>query len=104
MQIVHCSKKECTHYCGRFSSIKRAKGSPIDLSVLSNPEPLSLESDRSNNIKRYAKYLFKLCKTNKYIIPILLSIPDDAVLGCFCFPKECHCNVIIDARNYYKNK
>lgn len=57
IHYVHCCREECTHYCGRKSSIHKALGRPIDLSILANPEPLKCESDRDENLKRYTLYL-----------------------------------------------
>ena len=82
----------------------KARGIPIDLSILSNPEPLAHESDREANVRRYTKYLADYCKRNPVIVSILKEIPDDAVLGCFCAPRTCHCQVIIAARTYYINE
>lgn len=104
IRYVHCCREECTHFCGRKTSLHKARGNPIDLSILSNPEPLKDESDREPNVRRYAAHLLDLCKRNPFIREILLEIPDDAVLGCFCHPRTCHCQVIIDARNYYKHE
>jgi len=103
MTYVNCYKEDCTHYCGRKTSRHKAKGDPIDLSILHNPEPLKDESDRANGIQRYAKHLLNLCKRNPHVIEILKAIPDDAKLGCFCHPKDCHCRIIIEAAEHYKS-
>lgn len=103
MTYVNCYKEDCTHFCGRKSSLHKARGNPVDLSILGNPEPLKNEADREPNLQRYAKHLLDLCKRNPYIIEILRAIPDDAKLGCFCHPKKCHCCIIIDASTYYKH-
>lgn len=102
MTYVNCYKEECTHYCGRRSSIQKAQGNPIDLSVLSNPEPLKFESDREANLSRYAAYLLNLCNKHSEFVNLLRAIPDGAKLGCFCYPKKCHCEIIIQASNYFK--
>ena len=104
MKYVNCIAEECTHYCGRKSSIGRAKGKPIDLSILSNPIYLHDESKRDDVIKQYASHLVELCNSNEYILPILQLIPHDAVLGCFCYPKDCHCRIIIEACNSIRNR
>lgn len=31
------------------------------------------------------------------------SLPDDAVLGCFCKPAACHCDVIIEAFKWIRS-
>lgn len=104
IRYVNCRRERCTHYCGRKESYDAALGSPIDLSILGNPYPLRDFKTRAACIKKYAHHLAFLCKHNPIIIEILKAIPDDAVLGCFCHPDSCHCEVIIDARNYYKNE
>jgi hypothetical protein len=80
----------------------KAKGNPIDLSILGNPIPLRDEADRDADIAAYARHLAAICRNNPYIPKILRMIPDDAILGCFCYPKNCHCSVIIDACKFYK--
>jgi hypothetical protein len=104
MRVVNCFKEECDFYCGRKSSFHKAMGSPYDLSILGNPEPLKSEEDRENNLKRYAKHLFRICNEDPDYRLILKSLPDDTVLGCFCAPKKCHCDIIIEASIYYKQK
>jgi hypothetical protein len=102
IRYVNCRKEHCTHYCGRRESYGAALGLPVDLSILGNPHPLSKFKNRDACIREYAKTLAAACKQSPKLIDILKSIPDDAVLGCFCYPKSCHCQVIIDAVNFYK--
>lgn len=103
MTYVNCYKEDCTHFCGRKSSLHKAKGNPVDLSILGNPFVLTREEDRETNLRQYTEYLYEYCNENPYIIEILRAIPDDAKLGCFCHPKKCHCCIIIDASTYYKH-
>lgn len=102
MTYVHCIRNECSHYCGRASARHRAKGDPIDLSILGNPFPLEREEQRDSRVREYTEYLYNYCNENPYIVKILQAIPDDAVLGCFCYPKNCHCRAIIEACKYLK--
>lgn len=102
IRYVHCCKEQCDFYCGRKTSLHKALGNPIDLSILSNPIPLRDESDRPNCIRLYAKHLLELMKKNPFVIEILKTIPDDSTIGCFCYPKDCHCRIIIEAREYVK--
>jgi hypothetical protein len=102
MTYVNCIRHECTHYCGRASSRHKAKGDPIDLSIFGNPSPLRFEEDRDENIREYTAYLLDRLRKNKYLVEILRLIPDDAVLGCFCYPKNCHCRPIIEACEYLR--
>jgi hypothetical protein len=102
MTYVNCIRQQCTHYCGRASSRHKAKGDPIDLSILGNPNPLRFEEDRDDNIREYTVYLVDRLRKCPPLVEILRLIPDDAVLGCFCYPKNCHCRPIIDACEYLK--
>lgn len=102
MKTVHCIREECTHYCGRPQSYEKAKGGPIDLSLLGNPF-LVKQYGLGNCIALYRQYLWKeIQANNNQIIQTLLDLPDDAVLGCFCAPKDCHCDIIIRASNWLK--
>lgn len=102
MKTVHCMKVNCSHYCGRPTSLKRAKGDPVDLSILGNPHWYI--KDRSESISAYAKYILDRIKTDKHFREVLVNIPDDATLGCFCYPDECHVDVIIEVSKYLKSK
>lgn len=99
MKVVHCMKEVSDFYLGRKSSFHLCKGQPVDLSILSNPEKLKDESDRNANLKRYSKYLDTLCDENETIREIIRNLPSDAKLGCFCAPKKCHCNIVINKHN-----
>ena len=95
-------RHRCTHYCGRPSSRHKALGDPIDLSILCNSKPLINEEDRDENIDEYGERLLKELRRNPPLVQILRVIPDDAILGCFCFPKNCHCRIIIQACEFLK--
>ena len=104
MRIVNCTKEVCTHYCGRFYSYNRSLGNPINLSILGNPFPVGEKYDLEESLSLYAQHLYDeliqdKSKSNAYW-QALRSIPDDAVLGCFCAPKKCHCSIIKLARKY----
>lgn len=76
-------------YCGRACS-----GWPE--SPLANPFVLERESDRARVLSLYQQWLEERVRENdREVITALLELPDDAVLGCWCFPKRCHCEAII---------
>lgn len=103
MTYVNCHREDCTHFCGRKSSLKKCGNNPIDLSILGNPAPLKFEEDRDENIEEYGVHLLKLLRSNPPLVAALRLIPDDAKLGCFCYPKNCHCRIIIQACEFLKH-
>ena len=94
-------KEVCTHYCGRPNSFAKAKGNPIDLSILGNPFWMETEADRERVITQHRADLWRrLQQPNSPEAAAILSIPDDATIGCFCAPKPCHCDIIPDVKRY----
>jgi hypothetical protein len=61
----------------------------------------------SNNFRVYYVWLVivfvygcnALRKDNKDLLAAIKKLPDDAVLGCFCKPRACHGDVIIELKN-----
>lgn len=104
MRVVHCCREICTHYCGRSSSKHKALGKPNDLSILCNPEYLKDESQRDAVCERYESYLSSFIQRNVFIKSIICELPADAILGCFCFPRRCHCDSIIKFNKYFKDE
>lgn len=77
-------------YCGRACG-----GWPR--SPLANPFKLRPGEDRAGAIQSFRGYLRGLVAAgDTEIIAALLSLPADAVLGCWCAPLSCHCEVIIE--------
>ena len=102
MTTVHCQKTECTHYCGRITSLNRARGHPIDLSILGNP--FWYIKDRDESITAYAEYALKRIKTDKMFRETIRDIPGESKLGCFCAPQSCHVDIIIELSKYLKSR
>lgn len=100
MRTVNCTREPCSHYCGRASSLHKALGNPIDLSILGNPHWMADESQRSTVCAQYRVTLWNWIQTRPEVVQAILSIPDDATLGCFCAPRECHCDIIPEARKW----
>lgn len=108
--IVNCARTPCTHYCGRESSYHKAlvgpDGPPVDLSILGNPFWMRSELERDEVVARYRIHLWNRIKPgplqDKEALKALESIPDDAILGCFCAPRACHCDVIKDAAEWLR--
>ena len=99
----------CTHYCGRAGSIGKAKpitgrGAIVDYSRFGNPFPMRDESERKHVIEQYRLWLWKRLRENEnQEVEGIMAIPEGAVLGCFCAPKACHCDVIVDAWAWLKS-
>lgn len=100
MKAVNCTRQRSTHYVGRKESIRSALGDPADCSALGNPFKMNGYSDeeRTRVIREYKGDLWaKIKNRSGETYEMIKSLPEDAVLGCFCKPKACHCDVIIAA-------
>lgn len=82
MRVVHCKSDPYTHYIGRPSP-------------LGNPFVIGQAKTRKIVIAEYKDYAMN----NKQVRSMIYSLPEDAVLGCWCSPKECHGGVIIEIWN-----
>ena len=79
-------------YCGRPSP-------------LGNPFKLEREEDREKLLDQYRKYLSEQIEIgNEKIINAIKALKNDSVLTCWCHPKRCHCEVIIEFWNKLKSK
>jgi hypothetical protein len=87
--------KNCTHYCGRSKSYKNVGK---DLSILGNPYFLESESSRNTVCDNYEKYFKKMVDDVEFDNALQIIKNDlnygNIVLGCFCYPKRCHCETI----------
>lgn len=89
MEIAHWKRltedqKTRAVYCGRPS-------------VLGNPFRLEKESDRESLLAQYREYLTaEIENGNTRIIEAIKNLKHDSVLACWCYPKGCHCKVIIE--------
>jgi len=77
-------------------------GNPVDLSILGNPFWMNSEAERDDVCNKYRAHLYDHIKRNTTVAAALRLIPDDAVLGCFCAPRRCHCHSIADAVAWLK--
>lgn len=79
-------------YCGRPS-------------VLGNPYPITKSEERDEVIAKYRVWLWEQIQNkNKEILTELEKMNEETVLGCWCSPKFCHCEIIIKAWNWLNNK
>lgn len=79
MKVVHCKKEPFDVYIGRPS-------------IWGNPFKEGVDGNRSEVVRKYKKYF--LGRTD--LKEKLLKLPRDTVLACWCKPKECHGDVLVD--------
>ena len=106
MRVVNIHQEPCTHYCGRASSFYKAPDS-IDFSILGNPFDMQkLGITRSECLKLYEEYLWsRYDNVEPELFNTLKQFHEyDGVvlLGCFCKPKSCHCDTIVEVYEQFK--
>lgn len=72
-------------------------------STWGNPFPITETDTREIVIEKYRKYLWSMIKSGKVTLEMLLEL-DGKVLGCFCKPKACHGDVIVQAVEWAKKE
>lgn len=88
MRVVNLKKEKYTHYIGRGS-------------VFGNPFKIEVVGSREKAIELYEAYVRRQISESaigykKLSLPkAIYDLPEDAVLGCFCKPQNCHGDVII---------
>ena len=71
-------------YCGRPTT-------------LGNPVELEREEDRPRVLQQYREWLLGMIAANDDpVLDALRELKEDSVLGCWCKPKACHCDVIVE--------
>lgn len=89
---VQKAKRRGVIYCGRPST-------------LGNPEPLKSEDDREAAIERYRQWLLEMVEIgDEPVMDALRELQEDSILGCWCRPKACHCDVIVEVWRDLKQK
>lgn len=74
----------------------------LQKSKFANPEwlpPKSSEEDRQANLKRYTQWLSDQVKTGAITMDDLLELQDKDLV-CFCKPKACHGDIVLQAVNW----
>lgn len=87
MKIVNKFKQRYTHYIGRPT-------------IFGNPFVIGKDGTRENVIIKYERWarsrLYDII--SKELSPLgqaIYNLPENAVLGCYCKPHECHGDIII---------
>jgi hypothetical protein len=81
-KIVHCKKQKYDIYCGRPS-------------IFGNPFELGKDGDRLEVIQKFKDYFLNKINTDLQF-KIAVDKLKGKVLGCWCYPKDCHTRIIID--------
>lgn len=76
-KVVHCKREKYDVYIGRPSK-------------WGNPFSIGKDGTREEVIKKYKKWILKQPKLMN-----ILNELKDKILGCFCHPKQCHGDVLI---------
>jgi hypothetical protein len=85
-------------YCGRPSPL----GNPY--SHMGNTLAKFRVKNRDEALDKYRRWLYhELTNGNKQVIEALENLKENDVLGCFCKPKACHCDIIIAAWKWWFN-
>lgn len=82
MKVVHCKKEKYDVYIGRPS-------------IFGNPFGMKKESDRTEVIEQFRNYLIAKCAVNQPFREAVLDLRGKT-LACWCAPKPCHGDVIIE--------
>jgi hypothetical protein len=79
--VVHCKKSKYDVYCGRPS-------------IWGNPFEIGKDGNRKEVIAKFKKYLL----ANDELVDKLPELRGK-ILGCWCAPKSCHCDILADLAN-----
>jgi len=95
--VVHCKRENYDVYIGRASGERGKWGNPY-----SHKEGTSAEfktNTRKEAIEAYRDYI--LNGKGKHLLNDLGEL-EGKILGCWCFPKPCHGNILIEIINERK--
>lgn len=82
MKVVNIKAgQRFTHYIGRCCY-------GYEESPFHNPYKTGTRKEKIQNFEKYAR-------NNPELLLKIKELPEDAILGCWCFPKSCHGDIII---------
>jgi len=76
----------------RYGTFTKYIGRP---SIFGNPYTLGIDGTREEVIAKFKKYFYNRIETDKHFRDQVLGLKGH-ILGCYCFPKACHGDVIIE--------
>lgn len=83
-KVVHCKNAEYDVYIGR-------KNGDLPQSKWANPFVVGVDCKRGECIEKYREWI----QTQPDLINALPELKGK-VLGCWCYPRPCHGNVLLD--------
>ena len=86
MRVVHCKKEPYTHYIGRPGPFQNGH-THIGYSKI-------IPRDCETREEAIQKFEVDARKNHK-LLELIRTLPEDAVLGCWCAPQACHGDVIM---------
>lgn len=85
--VVNIRKSQYDVYCGRAGHGQSGHfGNPFN------------EYDRETNIRMFKTYFYKRIEKDEEFLRRVLELKGK-ILGCFCKPKDCHCDIIAEFLN-----
>jgi hypothetical protein len=89
--LVNIKKQRCDIYIGRGS-------------IYGNPFLIGRDGTREEVIKKYKVYFYdRIAKDILFKQAVDWLLGKDFKLGCYCFPQECHGDIILDYLDELKN-
>lgn len=85
-RVVHCKRESYDIYIGRPSR-------------WGNPYPLDKEEDRDKVIAQYEEWI----RTQPHLMAALPELRGKT-LGCWCFPRRCHGDILVKLLEELDNK
>lgn len=83
LKIVNIHNDDYTVYCGRGS-------------IFGNPYKIGVDGNRNEVCDKYENYFHHRIKNDLEFKEVVENIKDDDILGCFCKPKRCHVQTIVN--------
>ncbi len=85
MKTVHCKKEQYDVYIGR----------PSIFGNLYSWKDDTLAKFKVNTIEEAIESYEVYARNNPALLEAIKELPEDSVLGCWCFDNRCHGNIII---------
>lgn len=97
MRVVHVKQHPFTHYIGRgwMPKVPTGKQQPLHTNlgnpfVITAAGPYVPAQTREDVIRLYEGW----ARSEPKVLERIRALPEDAVLGCWCKPHDCHGDVI----------
>lgn len=98
-RIVHCAREYYDVYIGRAPNIEPGFGNPNTDGYWGNPFNIVEGRTREEAIALYIGWL----KQRPYLVEQAVELLTDKTLGCWCKPKRCHGDILVQICENAKN-